>query len=215
MRTLTRSAVALLLIAGLGACSSGGSDDDADRTTTTAEAEGATSDPVEETTTTEADEGTTTTSDDEAEGSEADYVEAIATSLGTSDESGLVVTPEEADCVAPEWVDVIGVDTFVDAGVAPADVAEDTFTPDELGLDVDQGLELIDAFEGCDVDVYAQYFDVLSEGLDDTQKACLEGEFDQELSRQFLAEALTQPEPSAELEATLDDIDQTCQLSAG
>lgn len=194
MRELTGVLAALLLVFGLAACGASGGDDEADSTTTT--------------------DGSPSGGGD---GDEADYVEAIASGLArnSSDEGELEVTAEQADCIAPEWVSIIGVDSFADAGASPADVADPDFAIPSLSLDVDQGLEMVDAFDTCDVDVYAQFLDVLSADLDDKQSACLEGELDQDRARQFLAEALTQEDLPSDLEATFEEIDKTCSLSEG
>lgn len=201
MRSLTRSLVTLVLVAGIGAglssCGDDAGEGSDDTTSTTSQPEASTTSSVE------------SSGDVDA----AAYEAAIVTSLGSPRERGLVVTAAQAECVAPTWVEVIGVDTFTEAEVTPEDVAEASYTPNDLGLDADQGLALIDAFDECDVDLYGQYLALLSDGLDAEQTACLEGEFDEDLSRRFLADALTQPEPSAELEAVLDEIDETCQLS--
>jgi hypothetical protein len=219
MRTLTKTLLALALVVGLGAC--GDNDDGGASPTTAARATTSSSDPDsghgdDATTTTAA---TSTPEGDGGEGSgtadEAAYAEAMATNLasGSSADGELDVTDEQAACVGPRWVSTIGIDAFVEADVAPADVAEDTFTPSDVAIEVEQGEAMVDALVDCDVDVFDQYFAVLSEGLSDDQVACLRTEFDDELARRFLAEALTQSEPSADLDATLQAVDETCQLS--
>lgn len=216
MRRLAAPLTALVLVAALGACSSDGSDG-GDRTTTTASAGEATTTSEAGTGTTADGDTTTTEGDGPVDGDADDYAAALQVGLtaNAGEEGELDVTDEEAACVAPAWVEIIGVDTFTEAGTAPADLEESNFAFAELGLDDDQGLAMIDAFDDCDVDVLTQIRDVLSADLDATQTACLEAELDDDLARQFLAEALTKEDLSSDLADILDTIDEACNLSAG
>lgn len=212
MRRLVAPLAALALVALLGGCSSDGSDG-ADEPATTTAAESTEAGPS----TTAADGTTTTEGDEPAEGDADDYAAALAVGLtaNAGEEGELDVTDEEAACVAPAWVDIIGVDAFVETGTAPAELEESNFVFADLELDDEQGLAMIDAFDDCDVDVLTQIRDVLSADLDATQAACLDTELDDDLARQFLAEALTKSDLSSDLADILDGIDQACGLSAG
>ncbi len=211
MSTLPKALLALLLVLGLVAC---GDDDggdeggDAEATTTTVAAAPGSGDGT----------GTSTTAGGADEvADEAAYADALAANLdaGRMADGQLEISAEQAGCAAPEWAAIIGVDAFTEADLTPADVAEPSFTPSEVRLEAEQGEAMVDALVECEIDVYDQYFDVVSDGLDAEQLACLRAEFDDDLARRFLGEALTQREPSAELEETLQAVDETCQLSAG
>lgn len=192
------------LVLAVSAC--GGSDSD-----------GAASTTVAEETTTSVGEATTTTGDGPSEGGgDVDaYAENLAVGLASADEESgeLVLSTDESECVAPEWVDLIGVDTLTGADVAPEDLADPDFQFSDLGLDPETGGDMIDAFDGCDVDIIDEFFETLSVGLDEEQVDCLADELGDDSARQFLIEALVQTDLSAELNDELERIDSACQLS--
>ncbi|QXC63378.1 hypothetical protein KSP35_11640 [Aquihabitans sp. G128] len=222
MRKLSATVGALLLVASLAACSGSGGSDGASSTTTKAPAgEQATtttagSDDDGTTTTASGDDETTTTSGGSGEsGDAASYAASLAKGLASGDAASdeLQVTDDEAACVAPKWIETIGVDALTSFGASPKDLEDPDFSFPDLKLDDEQGLAMIDAFVDCDVDIYGQFADVLSEDLDATQQACLEGELDEASTRQYLASALTKDEMSSDLIAKLQAIDATCNLS--
>lgn len=192
------------LVLAVSACGASGSDDAASTT-------------VAEETTTSADEATTTTEGGPSE-SDADadaYAEGLAVGLASADEESgeLVLSSDEAECVAPEWVDLIGVDTLTGADVVPEDLEDPDFQFTDLGLDPDTGGDMIDAFGDCDVDIISEFYETLSADLDDEQVDCLVDELGDEQARQFLIEALVQTDLSAELNDELERIDSVCELS--
>lgn len=173
-------------------------------TTSTAEVTSTTEDDLPEPT-------TTTERDDDAD-AYADGL-ALGLTLGDEDDGEFVLSPDEAECVAPEWIDIIGVDTLNDAGVSPADLEDPDYQFSDLGLDADTGGDLIDVFGDCDLDIIGEFRTILGADLDDEQAACLADELDDELARQFLIEALVQIDLSVELDDELARIDSVCQLS--
>lgn len=193
------------LVIALSACGASGGDDAASTTTTAEE------------TTTSVDEATTTTEDAPSEpAGDADaYAEGLAVGLASADEESgeLVLTTDEAECVAPEWVDLIGVDTLAGADVAPEDLEDPDFQFSDLALDPETGGDMIDAFGDCDVDIISEFYETLSADLDDEQIDCLVDELGDDQARQFLIEALVQTDLSAELNDELERIDSVCQLS--
>jgi hypothetical protein len=209
MRKLPAVVLALALVLPVAACSS---DSEGSSTTTR---------PASSTSTTDAGGGGSTSSTSTTGGSgepsgDADaYAASLAKGLTQVESSGaeLRVSAEEADCVAPRWIEVIGLDRLGDRGVAPADLEDPDFDFPGLGLSDDDGLGMVDAFTDCGVDLYQQFTDVLAEGLDATQKACLERELTDDLARTFLSQTLTSSDMSADLSKTLDAIDQACELS--
>ena len=58
-----------------------------------------------------------------ADATEADYLAAIERSLSTGD--GLKTTSEQAECMAPKWLDTIGIDRLREHDVAPSDIGDD------------------------------------------------------------------------------------------
>ncbi|MCU1497536.1 MAG: hypothetical protein JWM47_1489 [Acidimicrobiales bacterium] len=199
MRKLTAALCVVLLIAGLAACSSNGASDSS-TSTSDGPAEGTTA-------TTEGGSG--------VDGEAAAFTTALSEGLaaGDPDDGDLEVSEDEAACIAPQWIGTIGVDALVEGDVSPSDLEDPDFSFPGLGLGEDQGFDMIDAFVDCDVDIYEQFDDVVTEDLTDTQAACLRGEMDEDLARRFLAEAAIDDELSSGLEATLDAIDEKCKLS--
>lgn len=197
---------ALLFV--VSACGASGTEDDASSTTVAEE----TTTTAEEATTTTRDESTTTS---EPDGDAAAYAEALATGLssGDAEDGDLILSSDEAECVAPDWIDIIGVETLTDADVTPGDLEDPDYQFADLGLDTDTGGEMIDAFGTCDVDIIDEFYETLSAGLDDEQVACLTEELGDDQAREFLIEALVQIDLSVELSDELERIDSVCQLS--
>ncbi len=216
MRKFLALFAAVLLALAAVSCSSGGGDD-ADGTTTTVDEGGDTTDTTagEDTPDTTEDDDTTDTTEGGG-GGDADgeaFAEAFSTNLSASGDDGeLVLTEEQADCVGPAWVDIVGADTLADSGVTPDEVSEDSFAFSDFGLDADQGLEMIDAFGDCDVDLYGQFSEILTEDLTDEQGDCVLDEIDEEFAREFLAEALVLSEMSDDINTQLEAISTTCEL---
>ena len=109
-----------------------------------------------------------------------------APSFRSGDEAELQLSSDQADCVAPRWVDAIGVDTFETQGVTPEEITDES--EDELptlGLDEAQGNDLYDAFEDCDVDVPGLLLDSISPAATSTSRRgdCLEDALDSDLVR--------------------------------
>ena len=43
----------------------------------------------------------------------------------SGEEDELTLTDEQAECVAPKWIDTIGVERLEEAGLEPADISSD------------------------------------------------------------------------------------------
>ena len=81
-----------------------------------------------------------------ADATEADYLAAIERSLSGGAGGGLTTTPEQAECMAPKWLETIGVDTLKEQDIAPSqigdDVDDDGSALSDLGLTDEQGTAL-------------------------------------------------------------------------
>ena len=208
MRKLISGLFAVLLIATLAACSSSGSDDAADekdKTTTTA---------ADKTTTTESGTEKSTTTEGGSTPGDSNYTAALAKGLAGGDEADgdLVLSDDEAACVAESWIGTIGTDRLSGKDITPEDLEDPDFTYSDLELSASEGQEMIDAFGDCDVDIETKLLDSLSQDLDAEQKDCLEGELTPEIQNQLLVEALTQEDFSDELGQILEDLQTTCNL---
>ena len=139
---LAAAALALLLVSGIAACGASGGDDagsDDKATTTVASGGGTTTADDDESdddvTTTEADDDDDGGDDDgSASGSEQDYVDALVSTFD-EEEEGEVFSQDQVQCLAERWVGEIGVDRFQDAGISPADIADDDSVLDSMNLD--------------------------------------------------------------------------------
>lgn len=230
MRKLLSVSCALLFLSGVAACGASSGDESATTTSADAPVTPTTSAPASSTTsdetTTDAtasddstpgtDESTTTSSDGPpATGTAAEYRDSLVKGFSSGDpSSGELVIPEDAaKCVAPKWIDTIGVDTLRQKGTKPAELEENGYSFDELGLSTDQATTMVDAFASCDVDLYRLLIDSLANDLDDTQKSCLEKELTPAVAKDFLITSLTAAIPSEETQKKLTEMDQTCKLS--
>ena len=125
------------------------------------------------------------------------YVESLVAGFTSGDDEDLQLTQEQAECVAPRWVDTIGVDRITDAGIAPEDIGADGNSElSELGLSEDEGNELYDAFGDCDVDLQQAFVDGIAASgeLPDDVAACLEEHFDEDTLRQIMVVTITEGE---------------------
>ena len=212
-RSLVVLTAALSLVLAACGSTSGGSDAGSD-TTAPAPTSAETTSKSATTSSTAPDQSTT--SAPAGQGAKA-YGDALAKGLDSADPANgdLALDPKQSACVAPKWVSIIGVDTFVGKDVKPKELEDPDFAVRDLGLDLDQGRAMIDAFGDCDVAIYDEFLKSLAGDLSPTQVSCLKGELDEDLAKQFLAQSLTQSSLSADLNAKLDDIDKTCKLSEG
>ena len=210
-RHLTRATMGvvamLALLVGLAACASSGSESADDDSTTTTEATSA----ADDTTTTAADEG-----DDAGEATDAAYQQAIQENLtaGSKQEGNLVVADGEAACVAPKWLEVITGDHLREIGVSPADLADPSFDYSSLELDGDGAQALIDAFDPCGVDLFAELGSSLTMGLTEEQQACAAENIDHDLATTLLRTAFSTTEGTgdAEFEALMAQLTEACDL---
>jgi len=188
------------------ACGSSGGSDATDTTDTTKAADA--------TTTTESDGPPVTVDDSVADLTEDDYTEAFAANLsgGDKDSGQLVIGEDEAACVAPLWVDVIGVDALQAAGLTTDDVADPAFDGSVIDIDEDQGQEMVDAFETCDVDIYALFAESLTGGLTPEQQSCVAENQDKELVNELLVKTFADEDSDAVFEEVIGDLTTKCEL---
>jgi len=123
------------------------------------------------------------------------YVDAMVASSQQQEEGELSLSPEQAECVAPKWIDTIGVERLEEAGMTPEDLSEDGMDDlDTLELSEDDGAELYDAFGTCDVDVKDLFLESLASDSDltDEDRACLDENFGDDLLKRIMITSLTQ-----------------------
>jgi hypothetical protein len=190
--------LALLVLAAtvLAACSDDGSDaagGDADRTTT-APASSTTAPPV--------------SLDPDA----APYAETLADALASGRAGGLPLDAEAAGCLAPRWVDILGEDRLVEAGVTPEQLASGygADTSAALGeiLDDDAAEAMVDAFGVCAVDVEQVFVEGLAAGRDlpEEQQACLRDAFPEGFVQRALTIGLSEGAAAVDANVELNEV---------
>lgn len=154
-----------LLVVGAFAFSACGADVDSVKDSTSTSTR---SSSQEETTPTASDDDsdrTTTTETDRSKkpsGEAAPYVQAMVDSM--MDDEDMAIDEEKARCFATSAIDIIGVDRLKDKGIEPADLRDDSSTDmSSVGLSMDEGNELYDAFEDCDIDLRALMLESMGE----------------------------------------------------
>jgi hypothetical protein len=141
-------------------------------------------------------------------GSDADaqpFIDAFATSL--QDEEGAGATDEQADCIAEQAIDTIGVDTLEEAGVTPEDVAEGDGPEEFVDLSEGDAREIAEAFVDCDFDFAAAF---TGPDASDELVACVDDNLDEDaiveaLTLQFLGDEEAAGEASTEMFATFEE----------
>ena len=174
---LASVAVACVLVAGCSSESDGGASKDTTKKTTT-------------TTTAGIDTSTTRAAIDpgEIEGGEQAYVDAmilmIRGSAGLSDADA----ESAAECLAPRWVKIIGVDGFAKAGLTPDDFQELGGGLETLGLDRDQATAMAAGFKACDIDLRGYSIEQIAAdpAVTPEMKACLEDAITEEAVEESL-----------------------------
>ncbi len=132
------------------------------------------------------------------------YVDAMIESFDNSDPEELQINREQAQCLAPRWVEAIGADRLAAAGIEPRDfAAEGDVDLTEVGLSDEDGNAMYDAFGECDIDVKTVFVESFSAERDvsDEDKDCLTDAMSDDLLRRIMVttfvegdEALNQDE---------------------
>jgi hypothetical protein len=146
MRTRGVLAVAAVVLLTLSAAACGDDDDGGAAATTTGGASATTTG------------GSSAGGGDASGATEADYLAAIESQFTATGDNSLVLTDEQAECVAPKWLDVITVDKLKEKGITPEQVQSDTDNEKlaTLGLSDADAEKMYAAFGDCDVDVRAK-----------------------------------------------------------
>lgn len=115
---------------------------------------------------------------------EQEYSDAIVESFQTDDPNEITLTEEQAECVAPKWIKVIGVERLESAGLEPADLSADgSADVDKFGLDMDEAKTLFNSFGECKVDLQEKFIEALGEG---DEVECFKDEIDDDLFERLM-----------------------------
>ena len=184
--------LALVAACGLGACSSaevstGGAADGGPAGVGTAPPD------HDQTTTTEVtdSEGGEDGDDDGAQ----QYVDALVSSF--SPEGQEPFTQESVACLAPRWVEAIGVQTFEDAGVTPEGLGDDGGVLSSLPITEPVAQQMVGAIVDCGVPLVSFAIEALPSSLRDDPDAvaCVEDTVAEAEVRSKLVEAMSSDGP--------------------
>jgi hypothetical protein len=129
------------------------------------------------------------------------YVDAMIESFDNSDPDELQIDREQAQCLAPRWVEAIGPERLAEAGIEPEDFSSDQDVDlSSADLSEDDGNEMYDAFEACGIDVKTVFVQSMAtdEDLSAEDTECLEGAIDDDLLRRILVTTFVEGEGAIE-----------------
>jgi hypothetical protein len=125
------------------------------------------------------------------------YVDAMIESFDNSDPDELQIDREQAQCLAPQWVETIGVDRLAAAGIEPQDfAAEGEVDLTTVGLTEDDGNAMYDAFGECDIDVKMLFVESFSadRGVSEKDQDCLADAMSDDLLRRIMVTTFVEGE---------------------
>jgi hypothetical protein len=125
------------------------------------------------------------------------YVDAMIQSFDNSDPDELQINREQAQCLAPLWVEAIGADRLAAAGIEPQDFAEEGDVDlTTVGLTEDNGNAMYDAFGECDIDVKTLFVDSFSADRDvsEEDQVCLADAMSDDLLRRIMVTTFVEGE---------------------
>lgn len=104
-----------------------------------------------------------------------DYADALVASYDPRSDD--VFSMDVVECVAPIWVEAIGVGTFQSAGVTPGDLEHGGAGLDDVELDQATAETIVDALPGCGLPLFDLFVDGLGSDVTDDPAtvACVRG----------------------------------------
>lgn len=217
-----RPAAALLGIALLLAACGGGSDDEGGRIDLERDSTTVTGPATTTGSTSEEPDGTDgqTSSMPQVTGDDEDaYVEALSLNLQL-DPDNAALGPR-ADCIAPRWVEELGIDRFRRAGITPQELVQQTSMSAviEIGPDLAESRRLIDVLPECEVDLLGSIFDTPAfADAPEAIRACLTDGLTEDMILDSMTAALAGDGVDAESEALrqpLEDLVRSCAPELG
>ena len=127
------------------------------------------------------------------------YVKAMVAMISQSTGLEGDDATKASECLAPKWVDIIGVAGFAKAGVRPEDFATMGGGLEQLGLTRTQAEKMVAGFDQCKIDLRAATLGQMSSqsGMSDEIAACLDKAITKELVEQGLVASLIGEENDA------------------
>jgi hypothetical protein len=136
------------------------------------------------------------------------YVDAMARGLTDHGAGDLTVTPSQARCIAPKWVNILEPERLDQAGVEPDELAADAGLDEKaarVALTEAEMSELVDAFGECDVDLTRAFVKGLTEGatIAADDERCLVEAVPEDLVRRLVAIEVTEGADAPDADAAL------------
>lgn len=127
-----------------------------------------------------------------------DYAKALVKSIDPNDTT---FTVAQVTCLAPAWVEAIGVDTFKASSVTPESIADQTSSIADLTITSTMADAMVEAMVGCDVDSRQVLITSATGGtkLTSEQAACFEKAVTKEIADEALATRFAGSQPDADL----------------
>jgi hypothetical protein len=185
---LVVAGAAALMVVGCG------DDDDAAESQATTTASGA------------ADSQAATTASDAADPDAQAYVDAMIESFDDSDPDELQIDREQAQCLAPRWVEAIGPDRLAEAGIEPEDFSSDQDVDlSTTGMSEDDANEMYDAFAACGIEVKTLFVESMAtdRDLSEEDARCLQEAFPDDLLRRILVTTFVEGEEALDQDEEL------------
>ena len=134
--------------------------------------------------------------DDDVSDDAQPYVDALIASASDQEGGDLQFEEGQAECVAPQWVEIFDPARLEEAGITPENMTASNDTITELNLTEEEGGALYDAMVECGVDLREQFVGAIGEGgeLSEEDQTCLEEQFDDDFLRRVFVIVLTQGE---------------------
>lgn len=119
-------------------------------------------------------------------GERQDYIDAIAEDFS----GGGPFSRDEGECIGAGWVDAIGFDAIVDAGISPEEFATGSEEDlDALGIDEEVATGLYDAFGDCGIELREIFLEDSGVDPSPSEQSCLDDVLtDENLRESFVAE---------------------------
>jgi len=120
------------------------------------------------------------------------YAESLSKNLTKGGEGEIELSDEQANCIAPKWVNTMKPDRLKKAGIKPADLGSDDNTDmlARLKLSKDEGVALVDAFSDCGVNLKESFLAADSD-LTDDDRNCLNDAISDDLLKEVLVIGFT------------------------
>lgn len=200
-RSLAVGLIALGLVGG-AACSSDGSDSGKAKSTTTVATGKADGGTTVSSQPTDANAGDTTTPAAGPSDDKQDYVDALTAAVSSDD----VATPEQGTCIANAWIDQIGFDAIVGAGMSPRQFGDlDNAAFMKLDLTEGEAGQVYDAFDTCGFDFPAVYRTFATPpDATPAQKACVDDALSNEAVRSAFVKGLVEAKGDADFSLLFD-----------